>query len=282
MKMKISFFNPRSLWFLMLLSLVMVGCAGGSKSVSEKKSPDTQTAPYPAIVIEESIPLIPEKGEGGPTLELSMTLLDPAGEGLIQDPLLQDLLYGGKTPQEYAAALILDYQNFYDEAYTSLPGDGADVPASMTAWTYGEDHRVQRKPPLMVVDRTKEYFTGGAHGMREQEYFVIDSEEKRRLFLEDLFLESAGTSLKALMEDALRDYSKLSPGEPLSEGYYFDNSVDIPENFFLSPEGVGFHWDPYEIAPYSAGPIEVVVPYNKLQGLLTPKGISLLSQFESF
>jgi hypothetical protein len=84
------------------------------------------------------------------------------------------------------------------------------------------------------------------------------------------------------MEDALRDYSKLSPGEPLSAGYYFDNSVEVPANFFLGPEGVGFHWDPYEIAPYAVGPVEVVVPYNQLQGLLTPKGISLLSQFASF
>ena len=282
MKMKISLFNPGNPWFLMLLLLVMAGCAGGSKTVSGKKSPDTQPAPYPAIVIEDSIPLIPEKGEGGPKLELSMTLLDPTGEGLIQDPLLQDLLYGGKTPQEYVDALILDYQSFYDEAYAALPADDAELPASMMEWTYGEAHRVQSNPPLMVVDRTKEYFTGGAHGMREREYFVIDSEEKRRLFLADLFPESAGTAIKALMEDALRDYSKLSPGEPLSEGYYFDNSVDSPENFFLNPEGVGFHWDPYEIAPYSAGPIEVVVPYKHLQGLLTPKGVSLLSQFASF
>jgi hypothetical protein len=250
--------------------------------VSGKKSPETQTAPYPALVIEKAIPLMPEKGNKGeePRLDLSVILLDPAGEGL--EPLLQDLLYGGKKPQEYVDALILDYQNFYHEAYASLPADGAELPRSMLEWFYGETHQVRSNPPLMVVDRSKDYFTGGAHGMREQEYFVIDSEEKQRLLLEDLILESAKAPLKALVEDALRDYSKLSPGAPLSTGNYFDDSVEVPENFFLNPEGIGFHWNPYEIAPYAVGPIEVVVPYERLQGLLTPKGISLLSQFASF
>jgi hypothetical protein len=272
------FFKPGSLWLLILLSLE--ACAGGSKTAPEKKSSGPQTSPYPAVVIEKAVPLMPEKGGGGPKLELSMTLLDPAGEGL--GPLLQELLYGGKPPQEYADALILDYQNFYHEAYGSLPQDGAGLPPSMMEWSYGEIHRVQSNPPLMVVDRSKEYFTGGAHGMREREYFVMDSAEKQRLSLKDLFLESAGAPLKALVEDALREYSKLSPGEPLSAGHYFDDSVEVSENFFLAPEGIGFHWNPYEIAPYSVGFIEVVVPYERLQGLLTPRGIALLSQFASF
>jgi hypothetical protein len=279
---KLLFLKPRNPWFLILLSLAAAGCAGGSKTVSEKKSSDTQTAPYPAIVIEKTVPLMPEKGDGGPKLELSMTILDLAGEGLIQDPLLQELLYGGKKPQEYVDALILDYQNFYHEAYASLPKDSADLPPSMMEWSYGEIHRVQNNPPLIVVDRSKEYFTGGAHGMREREYFVVDSEEKQQLSLEDLFLESAKAPLKALVEDALRNYSKLSPGKPLSAGYYFDDSIEVSENFFLTPEGIGFHWNPYEIAPYSVGFIEVVVPYERLQGLLTPKGTALVSQLTSF
>jgi hypothetical protein len=276
--MKILFFKAKIPWFLIILSLAAAGCAGGSKTVPEKKSAEPQTAPYPALVIEKAIPLMPERGSGGPLLDLSVTLLDPAGDGLIQDPLLQDLLYGGKKPQEYVDALILDYQNFYHEVYASLPAEDADLPPSMWEWSYGENHQVRIDPPLMVVSRFKEYYTGGAHGMREREYFVIDSAEKRRLFPEDLFTESAKEPLKALVEDALRSYSKLSPGEPLSAGYYFDDSVEVPENFFLNSEGVGFHWNPYEIAPYSVGPLEVVIPYKRLQNLLTPKGISLLSQ----
>jgi hypothetical protein len=54
--------------------------------------------------------------------------------------------------------------------------------------------------------------------------------------------------------------------------------VRIPENFFLTvledvpafPNstghrlGLGFHWDPYEIAPYVYGPIEIVIPYDEI------------------
>ena len=40
--------------------------------------------------------------------------------------------------------------------------------------------------------------------------------------------------------------------------------MDIPETFFLTPEGLGFFWNPYEIGPYVMGVIEVVIPYEKL------------------
>ncbi|MDR0376684.1 MAG: RsiV family protein [Spirochaetaceae bacterium] len=31
---------------------------------------------------------------------------------------------------------------------------------------------------------------------------------------------------------------------------------------------MGFHWDPYEIAPYVMGFIEIVIPYDEIAPLL--------------
>ena len=66
---------------------------------------------------------------------------------------------------------------------------------------------------------------------------------------------------------------------PLSTGYYFEDSVESLENFYLTPRGIGFHWDHYEIAPYSVGPIEIVIPYEDVGELLNSQGKSLISQF---
>jgi hypothetical protein len=62
---------------------------------------------------------------------------------------------------------------------------------------------------------------------------------------------------------------------PLTEQGFFENSVDKLEDFFLTPQGLGFQWDPYEIAPYTMGIIELVIPYDELTGMLTDLGLAL-------
>jgi len=42
----------------------------------------------------------------------------------------------------------------------------------------------------------------------------------------------------------------------------------LPENFGVVSEGLLFHWDAYEIAPYSMGPIDVTVAAGDLSAIL--------------
>jgi hypothetical protein len=37
-----------------------------------------------------------------------------------------------------------------------------------------------------------------------------------------------------------------------------------------SPEGLVFIYNTYEIAPYAAGSTEIVIPWNKIEKILTP------------
>jgi hypothetical protein len=114
--------------------------------------------------------------------------------------------------------------------------------------------------------------------MREKDYFVLDLAQRERVRLKDLFLEGSEGALKARMEDALRAYSGLESGAPLSTGYFFDDSVELPEDFFLTPSGIGFQWDPYEIAPYAVGPVEVIIPYGDIRNLCNARGKLLISR----
>jgi len=42
----------------------------------------------------------------------------------------------------------------------------------------------------------------------------------------------------------------------------------LPDNLGIVADGVLFHWDPYEIAPYAMGPIDVTVPTDTLSTLV--------------
>jgi hypothetical protein len=80
------------------------------------------------------------------------------------------------------------------------------------------------------------------------------------------------------VEEALRDQAGLKQGEPLQTGGFFEDTVTAPDNFFLAEPGLGFHWDPYEIAPYAAGPVEVIIPYNRIGSLLSSRGAVLIGR----
>ncbi|MFP3091458.1 RsiV family protein [Treponema sp. TIM-1] len=259
-------------WILPVLSLVFAACVGGPKNPVPEKGPHAQTAPYEAIIFNKTTVLFPDQGKKSPRMELSLILLDPAG-----DELLKSLLYEGLSPEEYAAHLIRDYEDSYFDVRTQT--EDPDIRSSAVLnWTYKELHKVQAYSRLQVIGRFKEYYTGGAHGMREKNYFVIDLVEKKQIRLKDLFLEGTKEALKTRVEDALRAYSSLEPGAPLSSGYYFNDSVEPSENFFLTTGGIGFYWDPYEIAPYSVGPVKIIIPYADIEDLLNPRGKFLISQ----
>jgi hypothetical protein len=145
-------------------------------------------------------------------------------------------------------------------------------------WSYTETIRPETLTrSVAVINRTREYYLGGNHGMGEKKYFVIDLGENRQLRIGDLLREGAEPALASYAEEALRESVGLKTGEKLSAGGFFEDAVEIPDNFFLSPQGLGFRWDPYEIAPYVMGPMEVTIPPEKLQPLLNPRGLALLS-----
>jgi hypothetical protein len=263
----------RLLWHAFVLSLVLFSCTGETKRVSPEEASKTRLDLYPEITIDSIILLFPDLGEKSPQMEFSLTLLDPVG-----NELLQNLLYGDLEPGEYADRLIQDYRNFYLEL-TTQEGEPPELSSAVLDWTYEETHGIHTYAGLQVIDRVKEYYTGGAHGMREKNYYVLDLVEKEQIHLMDLFLQGTEAALKTHMEEALRAYSELAPGASLSTGYYFDDSVELSEDFFLTPQGLGFHWDPYEIAPYVVGPVEITIPYEDIEDLFNSRGKLLVSQF---
>jgi hypothetical protein len=169
--------------------------------------------------------------------------------------------------------LIAHYEAQYAEDAAGL--SAYDQPSEIMNWDYAETTGTEtHTSKFLVVSRDRDYYLGGAHGMQEKAYFVLSLAEPARLKLEDLVRSRA--ELQPLLEEALRAYAGLQKGDPLEDGGFFEDTAPAPDNFFLSGTGLGFHWDPYEIAPYSMGPIEVTIPYDRVRPLLSPRGAALI------
>lgn len=44
-------------------------------------------------------------------------------------------------------------------------------------------------------------------------------------------------------------------------------------DFFISDKGLGFHYNPYEIASYAYGPREFILPYENIIDIINPNGV---------
>lgn len=108
-------------------------------------------------------------------------------------------------------------------------------------------------------------FSGGAHGNTTRTSNTWDLKSKRRVTAERFF--PRGSNYKAyVQEEIIRQITEqMESGEDI----YFDDYVDnVQENwdsksYYLTPEGVVFYFQQYEIAPYSSGIPEFLLPFEK-------------------
>jgi hypothetical protein len=209
---------------------------------------------------------------------MTLKLLDTPEEPV--RAVLRRALYGGKSPGEYAESVFTEYGDEYAQMRYVAESDPASTePFSASLdWIYDEAVTAAQYPGLIVLSRWQESYTGGAHGLAENEYVVIDTVTAERLILDAFLVQDARPRLRLKIEEALRRWADLPAGTPLSSGGLFEDSVEIPENFFVCPDGLGFQWNAYDIAPYVYGLIEIVIPWEETAGLLNARGQALTKE----
>jgi hypothetical protein len=223
-----------------------------------------------------SVLLFPEKTSGSPRMNLNLALLDAAGSG-DREHFFRDLLYEGRSLSEYQDALI--------EGYRAAGIVGRDQNPEESGppldWEYAEhmDFQIYQDRWIMI-SREKEYYTGGAHGMREKTFYTVNLEELKNFSWKDLLTAPESPEFYHLVLEALREKDGLEKNAPLSSGIYFEDEPEIGPNFFPGPGGLVFHWNPYEIAPYSGGYQEIQIPWEKIEGLLNERGREIRSLFK--
>jgi hypothetical protein len=259
------------LFLISLLALFPAACKSSGPAVGGKAGLGKGAGDFIPVVKTRTVHLYPDTPDSSPTLEIALSLLEgPENKGFIMNTLYEDL-----DMDAYARKRLFGY----DKMYAEMRNVAERIPDMSTAalnWYYNEAFAVNAgNSELAVISREWEYYTGGAHGMRSKDYYVFSLNDKRRLALDDILQDDAKPELENLVEAALRKRMEIPEWIPLTEQGFFENYVDKLEDFFLTPQGLGFQWDPYEIAPYSMGIIELVIPYSELTGIITDFGRSL-------
>ncbi|MBN1620345.1 DUF3298 and DUF4163 domain-containing protein [candidate division WOR-3 bacterium] len=113
-------------------------------------------------------------------------------------------------------------------------------------------------------------FTGGAHPNSWTQFLNFDLETGKPLRLEEIFTRSEIKELNERAEKIFRETYDIDPETSLDEaGYWFDNDkFSLNTNFLVQKKSLVFIFNPYEIAPYVAGPSEVEIPYSQIEDLI--------------
>ncbi|NLI77699.1 MAG: DUF3298 and DUF4163 domain-containing protein [Candidatus Riflebacteria bacterium] len=199
--------------------------------------------------------------------ELAAAGKDPA-VGAINKALLDRLLKmadeeSPSTIEQLAAAFVRKYEQSCRE------------PESIGAWSLKFVATIRHSDEnLLSLEILQSVFTGGAHPNSSIEYVVFSLKTGQPIELTAIVPAAKAGELAKVGEKAFRTDRGLMPGESLEEaGFQFDgNTFALNDNFLVSPAGLEFCFNPYEIAPYAMGTTQIVIPWADLKGIVDPKG----------
>ena len=116
-------------------------------------------------------------------------------------------------------------------------------------------------------------FSGGNHPTLATQSISYGTANGQPLTLEELLEDGyAPEQLSILVNAALSPISaELYDDYEATVGNLFYNSANGIQNWYLSEDGLCFHFAPYEIAPYAKGVVSATTPYSDLREILKAK-----------
>jgi hypothetical protein len=161
------------------------------------------------------------------------------------------------------------------EGFIRVWADQRDRTHSRAFWKWRREVEVIADTfGVVSLERRDEGYVGGAHGLATASLVMVDADSGRTLHFADLFRSDLRDSLSKALEPAFRAARGLSADTSLTAaGFTFPGGrFHVNDNLALVPEGVRWHFDGYEIAPWSMGPTELTVPFALVRPFVRADG----------
>ncbi|MEW6134937.1 MAG: DUF3298 domain-containing protein [Bacteroidota bacterium] len=124
---------------------------------------------------------------------------------------------------------------------------------------------------LLSIAVQKYVYTGSAHGLEATQFINVNLKNGKDYSLSELLQINNSWivgSLLQLIKQKIKEKYGLSAEQPLTNAGFFTDEIGLPVEFYLTPSGIGFFYNVYEIAPYAMGPIHVFLQWNELKMLM--------------
>lgn len=126
----------------------------------------------------------------------------------------------------------------------------------------------------VTYSATSSDYMGGAHPNSGATPFSFVLATDRPVTMEYLFVKGAMKELEPMIIEAIASAHSMSVEE--LRRVMFNSPSTFTNNVYIINGNIAFHYNPYDILPYSYGPSEAfIMPYN-VEHLLTPAAKELL------
>jgi len=127
-------------------------------------------------------------------------------------------------------------------------------------------------PGTLTVSVFNFAYMGGAHPNTTRVYAVLDPATAHEVPLDSVLVPGTRPQLVAAVERAFRQGRSMTPDSSFATaGFWFKEGFELTPNWGFIRDGILFHYNSYEVAPYSMGPTDALVPWPLLAGIVRPE-----------
>lgn len=166
--------------------------------------------------------------------------------------------------QEYTKQFIAGYDDFKKHDTRSNLFFTLDSKAKI----------LRQDSSLTTLEISGYNYQGGAHGSSITTFVNWNTKSQQNIYLKDILKDNYAAQLTTIADTIFRKQEKLSDTASLANDYFFkDNKFALNENYSITPLGIKFLYNQYEIKPYAAGQTELFIPYARIKSLLKPNTV---------
>lgn len=162
------------------------------------------------------------------------------------------------------------FASYLDMLAEEKPDSTVEVPLMLNYAESTTQSIIFNEKGLLSVGYGTYSYTGGAHGNHATILATYDLGQKKTLTLNDVFLPKFEKTINNALNNAARRQFGLKANEPLSNKL-FGNSIESTPNFCITHKGILFLYNPYEIAAYAYGEIELFIPFSEIKSMVNPR-----------
>ncbi len=174
----------------------------------------------------------------------------------------------GDKPANGINDLLAPYFDAYDQAKRENSSKGE---SHTPAWYFSRYFTIyENTPRIFSLAHHEQSYAGGAHPNQFVNYYHFNPGSGSRMTAADVFKPGYQAAITKMAEKKFLRKMQLPAGSNLEDqGFWFkDNVFTLPQNFILTEKGVKFYYNPYEVAAYALGKIEISFTYKEVESWL--------------
>ena len=172
---------------------------------------------------------------------------------------ISSIAVNGMEPSIHRKNAAQSAADIFDDYFLLLD----DYPDYEFSWFLIRDiEKIYEDSSIATLLFRESRYLGGAHPIDIRHFINLDKINHKELMLFDIISPDKEPNLTKYAEQIFRAVREIKfTGSLNAAGFWFNNDkFMLSENFSLADEGLVFYYNPYDIAPFSMGSTQLLLP----------------------